>query len=393
MRERFLAAPPLPGAGGTAVLVLRTTWFGSFLMEGDRVVASAPFPKDAREVARRLELLRAGEVLPEEKRLAARGDPLRVTERRQLKLGSMAPPESQPPDLGAHAAQLGFTAELRRDAFFQLARASVASARGRDLAVVQAVRAYEELLESGNRLSERLRESYGLHFPELARLIPTERYARLVAQGRPRGEVMPELGLDASETAGGPLEAEDGAAIQRLAELVARVEDEQASYARSVEQAARAAAPNLSALLGPMLAARLLESAGSLAKLSRMPASTVQLLGAERALFRHLRDGSRPPKHGVLFLHASVHSAPAWARGKLARALASKAAIAARADAYGPSKDIGPRLREAYERRRDDVLRGGPPRREARGAGSGPRAAPAGRRAGTPGRRRPAGRR
>lgn len=348
------------------MLVLRTTWFGSFLTEGDRVVDSALFPKDAGQVARRLELLRAGEVLGEEKRLASRGQPVRVTERRLLKLGSMAPPDEAPPDLSARAAEFGFTDELRRSAFFEMARASVAAARGRDLAVVQAVRAYEELLDTGNRLEERLRESFGLHFPELARLVPAERYARLVAEGRPRGQLMEEFGLDPGQTSGAPMDPEDEAAVRRLAKLVVALGEEQSAQAGAVESAARAALPNLSALLGPMLAARLLESAGSLEKLSRMPASTVQLLGAEKALFRHLRDGSRPPKHGVLFLHNSVHSAPPWARGKLSRALAAKAAIAARADGHGGSKDVGPALRAAYEERRERVLSAGPSKRPAR---------------------------
>jgi nucleolar protein 56 len=237
-------------------------------------------------------------------------------------------------------------------------------ARGRDLAAVQAVRAYEETLESGNRLEERLRESYGLHFPELARLVPTERYARLVMEGKPRDALLADLGMSPGETAGGPIDPDDEAAVRRLAALVVAVADEQARQARAVEAATRAAAPNLATLLGPMIAARLLESAGSLAKLSRMPASTVQLLGAEKALFRHLREGSRPPKHGVLFLHASIHGSPAWARGKLARSLAAKAAIAARADAFGRSKEVGNQLRNDFERRREAVLRSGAPARK-----------------------------
>ncbi len=66
-----------------------------------------------------------------------------------------------------------------------------------------------------------------------------------------------------------------------------------------------------------------------------MPASTIQVLGAEKALFRSLKTGSRPPKHGLLFQHAMVHAAPRWQRGKIARAIAGKAAIAARVDVYG----------------------------------------------------------
>ena len=66
-----------------------------------------------------------------------------------------------------------------------------------------------------------------------------------------------------------------------------------------------------------------------------MPASTIQVLGAEKALFRSLKTGSQPPKHGLLFQHAMVHTAPRWQRGKIARAVAAKAAIASRVDVYG----------------------------------------------------------
>ena len=66
-----------------------------------------------------------------------------------------------------------------------------------------------------------------------------------------------------------------------------------------------------------------------------MPASTIQVLGAEKALFRALKTGSNPPKHGLLFQHAVVHAAPRWQRGKIARAVAAKAAIASRVDVHG----------------------------------------------------------
>ena len=68
-------------------------------------------------------------------------------------------------------------------------------------------------------------------------------------------------------------------------------------------------------------------------KLARLPSSTIQILGAEKALFRALKTGSKPPKHGILFQHDDIHAAPKWQRGKIARSLASKIAIAARVDA------------------------------------------------------------
>ncbi|MEK0376851.1 MAG: ribonucleotide-diphosphate reductase subunit beta, partial [Nitrosopumilus sp.] len=81
--------------------------------------------------------------------------------------------------------------------------------------------------------------------------------------------------------------------------------------------------------------ARILGRAGSLKRVAMLPASTIQVLGAEKALFRSLKTGSQPPKHGLLFQHAMVHSAPRWQRGKIARAVAAKAVIAARVDVFG----------------------------------------------------------
>jgi nucleolar protein 56 len=81
-----------------------------------------------------------------------------------------------------------------------------------------------------------------------------------------------------------------------------------------------------------------------------MPASTIQVLGAEKALFRSLKTGTRPPKHGIIFQHTLIHEAKRWQRGKMARAIAGKLAIAARTDAYS-GKYIGDGLKASLERR------------------------------------------
>jgi nucleolar protein 56 len=112
-------------------------------------------------------------------------------------------------------------------------------------------------------------------------------------------------------------------------------------------------APNLTALLGPLLAARLISQAGSLQRLSELPASTIQVLGAERAFFEHLRGRAPPPRHGLLFLHPKLHSAPRLERGRLARALAGKVAIAARLDRAG--RPLDPRLLAAFEGRATEL--------------------------------------
>ena len=93
-------------------------------------------------------------------------------------------------------------------------------------------------------------------------------------------------------------------------------------------------APNLSTLVGSTIGARLIAQAGSLFKLAKLSSSGIQILGAEKALFRSMKTGSRPPKHGILFQHKYIHSAPKRLRGKIARTFSSKIAIAVRIDYF-----------------------------------------------------------
>src|SRR6266566_8441505 len=140
--------------------------------------------------------------------------------------------------------------------------------------------------------------------------------------------------IDHRESVGAELAEREEAELKALAGLAKLVGDQQKAIESYVERSARELAPNVSTIAGPILAARLVTLAGSVEDLARAPAGTVQLLGAARALFRHLRTGSRPPQHGVLFQHPLVHRAPTWQRGAIARALAGRIAMAARADAY-----------------------------------------------------------
>lgn len=94
------------------------------------------------------------------------------------------------------------------------------------------------------------------------------------------------------------------------------------------------ACPNMHTLLGGSLTARLVSLAGGLERLSSLPSSTIQLLGAEKAMFRYLKSGKRPPKHGVIYQHPDICRAPYWQRGNISRALAGKVLIAAKVDRY-----------------------------------------------------------
>ncbi len=114
-----------------------------------------------------------------------------------------------------------------------------------------------------------------------------------------------------------------------------------------IEERTPELAPNLSNLAGPVLAARLVALAGGLDELARMPSSTVQVLGAEDALFRHLRGDAPPPKHGVIYVHPYVRETSADERGSAARALAGKLTIAARVDRY--AGDLRPELADELD--------------------------------------------
>jgi nucleolar protein 56 len=118
-------------------------------------------------------------------------------------------------------------------------------------------------------------------------------------------------------------------------------------------------APNITSLVGAYLAAKLLAHVGSLAKLAKLPASTIQLLGAEKALFRHMHlkrahKKTRPPKYGIIFNHPAVQAARDELRGKVARLIASKLALAARTDFY--VKKLKPEYKKELDEKLKEIL-------------------------------------
>ncbi len=306
---------------------LVTTWFGSFLMEGGKVVQARPFPKDPDAIASRLALVEDWKVLDEERDLMRGLDEVFVLEPRLERAGGNMVRES-PTFLKPE--EFGFSRALLHASMLVLAKRRMRKAVGPDDYAAQGVAALDDLTEVSNRLLERLREWYGLHFPELAKIVDDARFLELVAEHGDRA-TMP---MEVIESVGGEITAEDRGAVMGFASLARDVVRRRRQLETHIEGRMQELAPNVTALVGPIIGARLVALAGGLEPLARLPASTVQLLGAERALFRHLREGTRPPKHGVLFQHPTIRQAPRWQRGALARAFAGKIAMAARADAY-----------------------------------------------------------
>jgi nucleolar protein 56 len=158
----------------------------------------------------------------------------------------------------------------------------------------------------------------------------------------------------AKASMGADLSDKDLNQIQIVGNTISNLYETKKSLEFFVESEAPKIVPNLCMLATPLLIARLLALAGGLRNLAMMPSSTIQVLGAEKAMFRSLMSGAKPPKHGIIFHHPFFQKAKRWNRGKIARALAGKLAIAARIDAFS-GDSIGNKLKEDLEKRIGEI--------------------------------------
>jgi nucleolar protein 56 len=247
-----------------------------------------------------------------------------------------------------------------------------------DLHISQSINALDELDKIINVIGTRLREWFGLHFPELDYLIQNIfTYAEIVKLAGNRNNIdlnmLENLGIEnkradmilvaVQRSKGGDILEENLSIIKKLANEVIMQTELRKILAQQIEEMMEKIAPNIKELLTATVGARLMAKAGSLQKLSVMPASTIQIIGAEKALFRSLKTGAPPPKHGILFQHPILHSAPKWQRGKMARAIASKVAIAARIDLFRNgekdlhiSEQLNKRIAEIQEKYKEPRL-------------------------------------
>lgn len=232
----------------------------------------------------------------------------------------------------------------------RLARRKVRkAAEKRDLFIAQAIAALDDVNKTLNLFASRVREWYGLHFPELDEILEDhENYVRVVSRIGFRNAIskehLLELGFDeetakkiesvANSSMGADMTDFDLSAIKLISDSTLQLFEIRRNLEKYIDEAMMEVAPNVRGLVGSLIGARLIALSGGLTKLAAMPASTIQVLGAEKALFRALKTGGRPPKHGVIFQHPAIHKSPKWQRGKIARALAAKLAIAARIDAF-----------------------------------------------------------
>merc|ERR1712003_378692 len=245
-----------------------------------------------------------------------------------------------------------------------------------DTMIIQAVGLLDDLDKELNNFAMRLREWYGWHFPEMGKIV-TENlaYARCVklmglktkAKDSDFGkvgvpdEIAAEVKAAAETSMGTEITEEDLANIMVLCDRVIELTEYRASLAEYLKLRMNAIAPNLTYMVGELVGARLISQAGSLMSLAKHPSSTVQILGAEKALFRALKTKKQTPKYGLIY-HASLvgQSAPAL-KGKISRVLAAKLSLCCRVDALGDQVEptLGKEFKEYVENRLATLEEGG----------------------------------
>lgn len=240
-----------------------------------------------------------------------------------------------------YAVSLGFAASDEEFNSFLcefsslLSRKRMKTSIGRDRLLIQASNALEEMNKNSNLMNERISEWYSLHYPEAK--VSAE---KIIQYGK--RENFP----DYKESVGVSLAKEDEEIIKNFAEAAKHAGDTKKNLERYIRETARAIMPNFSSLVDELLATRLLALAGSLEKLARMTSSTIQLLGAEKALFRHIRHQGKSPKYGIIYMDPRIQGAQEQ-KGKIARIIAAKLMVAARIDFY--SGRLEERLKKELE--------------------------------------------
>ena len=256
--------------------------------------------------------------------------------------------------------------ELTHNTTISLVKKQIAHSSQRiDKMVVHAILSLDDIDKTTNLFVSRIREWYGVHFPEILKHI--ENHATLC-------KIITEIGIRsnfteeklrkygfaddraaefvklANNSMGAEYDMNDLLPLQQLAQRTLDLFHQRDELVQWIEQQMDRIAPNMKSVVGSAIAARLIALAGGLDELAKMPSSTVQLLGAEKALFRSLKTGAKPPKHGVIYQMPELHSCPWWQRGNIARAIAGKLTIAARVDAF-QGEFVGEELRKDLERK------------------------------------------
>jgi len=311
----------------------KTKWFGVFVYDKE-IIDKKLFPKNADEIAKRLYKIQRGEVLEEEE--AFKDYDLIVDENRLKRIGKVGKIK----ELKVKAEDFGYSKELLLKACIKLATKKIEEEqKERTKRISEAVDALDDIIKITNMVLERLRDWYSyFSFEE-------------IEDGKELAEEILKMKIGNGEL--DKLEEKSIKSMANLLLLLYKTREEIEKYIRKVMEEM---APNVCKIIGSNIGARLIAYAGGIEKLATMPAGTIQVLGAEKALFKHIKDGTPPPKHGIIFQHEMINKAPKNKRGKIARLLATKLAIAAKADAFTKNY-IADELKKEIEERYREIMK------------------------------------
>jgi len=240
-----------------------------------------------------------------------------------------------------------------------------------DNMIIQSIALLDQLDKDVNTFSMRIREWYSYHFPELVKIVPDNyTFARCVKVVKNRKELtedaiakLEEVVMDSSKakaivdasktSMGMDISQVDLMNIDMFANRVVALAEYRKELAKYLQDKMSNVAPNLATLIGDVVGARLISHAGSLTNLAKYPASTVQILGAEKALFRALKKKGNTPKYGLIFHSSFIGRAAAKNKGRISRFLANKCTIASRIDCFSEQSStiFGTKLKEQVEDR------------------------------------------
>jgi nucleolar protein 56 len=215
---------------------------------------------------------------------------------------------------------------------FELTKHGIREFVSDSLLIIQTISNIDELTRICNMLVKRLREWYSWYLPESSEsLIDNEKFVELIVK-KSKKELVKELKI--KESMGAELKKEDVDEMLLLGKEILNIYSLKQKHLVYLEKVMRKYCPNILELAGAAIGAKLIELGKGLKRLALLPASTVQLLGAEKALFRHIKTGSASPKYGVIINHPIVQKAGKSEKGKAARILADKLSFCARLDFF-----------------------------------------------------------
>lgn len=219
-----------------------------------------------------------------------------------------------------------------------------------DVMIVETINSIEEIDETLGKLIERLHEWCMPYLPELEKLHNHKLYAKLISEETTRENIkesplLENTDIKLEDYNDISVKDSDLMIVKSFATSICTLYDTKQTLEEYIKEKIIQVAPNLYSVAGANLGAKLIAHINGLENLAKLPSSTVQIMGAEKATFRHLKTGENPPKHGLIYQHPNLRGSNWWVRGKIARTIASKISIAARKDAFG-DKTLDPTLKE-----------------------------------------------